>query len=193
MELSKEMVAENEAVIRQANGLYGHGETYYAKTNRIKALQQFCTPYKRILSVGCGPYEPIILKASYACDVSFLAFSFLVKQGWSGQFKVCSCLALPYKDKEFDCAVLTEVIEHLASLEDARKAVQEVNRIAENWIITTPLASRWGFRDSWNIEPTHKLFFSKEAIPDLMQDIDYYFKIVQDGQVKHAVLTSRKL
>lgn len=44
---------------------------------------------------------------------------------------------LPFKDKSFDCAVATEIIEHLIK-EDALKMLGEMERVAKKLVLTTP-------------------------------------------------------
>jgi len=121
---------------------------------------------KLILSVGCGPKEPIAIGATHACDIALSAEKYLRAQGWTGEFKQCSCDKLPYPDKFFDFAVMSEVIEHLPTLEDCRNAILELNRVSKRWLITTP----WVNRDQGNREPTHKHFFDEKSIHALVPD-----------------------
>lgn len=139
---------------------------------RVKRLLGFINDHRtrdsKILDIGSGGYMPIFLGTTHACDLSPVAGDVLEKMGFTGTFAIASCDDLPYQDKAFDVAVCTEVIEHLPELEDVRGTFKEIERVAKKWVVTTPLASRSGFRDKWNIEETHRQFFTIEDLKDML-------------------------
>ena len=155
MELTPEYLAENEDVIRRST-LYvmkGHDPDRYG--GLVRFAQPFQSPTARILSVGCSGYEPILYHATHALDVLPLAHDYLKENGWTGEFVAGSVTALPWPDKFFDCAICSEVVEHLPADEDVLDAFREIDRVAKNWLITTPASPI--------PEHTHKRFWPIEA------------------------------
>jgi len=110
----------------------------YWEESRYKILIDFCSHSKNILSVGCGPKEPLIIGALNAIDCTPLSEKYLRESGWKGCFTLGTCVNLPYPNKFFDVVVCSEVIEHLPTLDDVTKTFIEVNRVSKKWIITTP-------------------------------------------------------
>jgi hypothetical protein len=156
---------------------------------RFRKLMEFInrnrTATSFILDIGSGAYMPIMIDATHACDVSRIAGDILEQSGWNGIFSVASCDKLPYRDKSMSLAVCCEVIEHLPDYEMVVRTFQEIDRVAKKWHMDTPLASRSGFRDSWNIEPTHKQFFSMD---DLKRLAAPYGAKIETGD-NHAFIT----
>ena len=86
MEITEAVKIENEAIVA-LNFKY---KFMYAPTDRFRLLAGFCAPFSRVLSIGCASYEPIQIKATHACDIVQISEQFLRKQGWAGDFLVCS-------------------------------------------------------------------------------------------------------
>ena len=170
MELTEKYKLEQEDVIRRGF----EARNIYINSARFMLLKAFCEGFSTILSVGCGSYEPLIIKATHACDVSFLSLEFLRSQGWKGVFLECSCDNLPFSPLSFDVAVCSEVIEHLPDLESVGKTFLELNRVAHNWILTTP-CNPLGPK---NPERTHKFAFSLEQLKEFTKDLNV--KIFKD-------------
>jgi hypothetical protein len=124
----------------------------------------FSPTYKDVLSVGCGGFEPKWIGATYACDVHELSGQLLKDSGWTGIFLPCSCDHIPYPAKFFRVAICSEVIEHLPTKEIVRATFQELNRVAEHWLVTTPT------RDVK--EPTHKFIFTEAELKELSSGLD---------------------
>lgn len=153
--------------------------TRYAKSGadayRYDILKRFCSPFKTILSIGSAGYEPVIIGATHAIDVTALAGVYLAREGWKGRYFVGSVTALPFGDHEFECGVCSEVIEHLPSLDDVNTALDEINRVCKNWIVTTPCRPV--------PEPDHKHFFSPQQVTEwvskyqFMSPCRYYVKV----------------
>ena len=133
----------------------------FAQINKIKG------DAKTVLSIGCGPKEPIGIGATHACDIAFNAQRFLEGSQWKGEFKQCSCDDLPYADKQFDFVVCSEVIEHLPEEADIMRTFQEVDRVGKRWLLTTP----WITRKQGNTEKTHRHFLNEEEIKRIVPDI----------------------
>lgn len=164
MKLTKEYILEQKDVIKRCQ----QGAKTWRKSEvvqeRHKILKDFCKGAKTILSVGCAGLEPIELNATDALDVHSLAGVYLYKGGWKGTFKVGDCCAMPYWEDQFDVAVCDEVIEHLPELKDVIDTFKELNRVAKNWIITTPAAKV--------DEPTHKRLFDLYTLKKCLKYIE---------------------
>lgn len=156
MNLSDDYIREQEDVIHR-NYKY---RTLYWTTERFIKLRAFCQGCKKSLSIGCGGYEPFVIQATHALDVSPIAKEYLDILDWKGVFVVGSCTDLPFKDKEFDAAVCTEVIEHLPTLWMVEQTFREIDRVAKKWIVTTPCNPLGPL----NTEPTHKFAFTMEEL-----------------------------
>lgn len=152
MELSPEYVRNAEDVIARATRYAMSGADAY----RYRMMAEFCRPFKKVLSVGSAGREPIIIKATHAMDVSPVAGELLKEAGWKGKYVVGSCTELPFKDKEFDCGICSEVIEHLPTIEDVEATLNELNRACKSWMVTTPAQPV--------PEPDHKHFFKPGQI-----------------------------
>ena len=140
---------------------------------RMSILKEFINNQKPSIDVGCGSYSPFYLKTTHACDDSSLAKKYLAKLGWKGIFKKANVIKLPYKDKEFKVAVCSEVIEHLTSELNVRKAFEELDRISERWIVTTP--------STIIDDPDHKLFFTGDHLFDIIPFEKSYYTIIRKG------------
>jgi len=160
--ITKEKLLEHSEA--DINSLIKIHPTYWNGA-RYGILKKFCSGSKNLLSVGCGPKEPIILNSSHALDLSPLSETYLRQKGWKGEFKIGSALALPYEDKSFEVVVCSEVIEHLPTMEDVIQVMKEVSRVGRKWMITTP--------NSAIIKPAaqnihHLLFFTPEKIKEIL-------------------------
>ncbi len=150
--------------------------------SRYEVLKSFIGKSKRVVDVGCGAFVPIELNIMDACDINKNAGKYLKKLKWKGKFKEASVTDLPYKDKEFDKAICSEVIEHLRNKEDVVKAFNELNRVANKWLVTTPAA--------YDRDPDHTFHFGyndDNLFNFISSEIDftivrkgYYFYISND-------------
>jgi SAM-dependent methyltransferase len=156
MELTPEYLAENDDVVRRSTiyAMQGHDPDKYG--NLVEFARPYQTPCARILSVGCSGFEPKLYNATHAIDIVPVAGALLAGNGWSGEFILGSCTALPWQDKFFDCAICSEVIEHLPTDEDVLEAFREINRVAYDWLITTPASPI--------PEATHKRFWDIDTV-----------------------------
>jgi len=135
MDLTSAYLLEQDQTIR--------GCTRYAKNGgspaRYGMVYDFCRHYKDILSIGSAGWEPVIIHATRALDVSRVAESMLRANGWTGEFILGDCCKLPFPDKSIECGTLIEVVEHLPKGSDVIKAVYELNRVCRNWMMSTPI------------------------------------------------------
>ncbi|HUX79675.1 MAG TPA: methyltransferase domain-containing protein [Alphaproteobacteria bacterium] len=138
MELTPEYIAIAEKDVNDLAKIRHH----YWQSGRYKILSEFTKSGGKILSVGCGPKEPMITRATHAVDITPLSEQYLRGVGYKGLFTISSCTSLPYvelgKVKPFDIVVCSEVIEHLPTIEDVIQTFKEVARVGVKWIITTP-------------------------------------------------------
>ena len=100
--------------------------------------RRFARPHKKILCAGGNIYEPVEVGATHACDIKEICREGLIKNGFKGEFKVADVKDLPYEDKEFDCVLCCEVLEHVGSLENVEKAISEILRVGKNFLISVP-------------------------------------------------------
>jgi len=159
MILTKEYLDEQRDTIKRNFEGYERNINDPVTKERLDTLKRFIDGNLVVLSVGSGGFEPLYIDAGWACDVDFLSYELLKKQGWTGTFEKCSCDALPFQYQSFDCAVCSEVIEHLPELSAVSKTFSELDRVAKLWIVTTPT------RDVQ--EPTHKFIFTLKQLQEL--------------------------
>lgn len=143
---------------------------------RLKMISEWVNGDPEALSVGSGGYEPIVCGASYALDVSPLSGELLRSIGWKGAFYVGSCELLPYPNRRFSKAYCTEVIEHLPDYEGVVRTFEELDRVAIDWLVTTPSRPR-GCK---NTDPDHKRDFTEDELRACITPEGY--QIFDDGE-----------
>lgn len=166
--MSDDCCRRNYEEYKKFNGFFGTNTEF-----RINILKEFVQDRVPNIDIGCGSYMPKFINATHACDNSSLAKKYLKQEGWSGNFKTASVVKLPYKDQEFKSAVCSEVIEHLSTEKQVIKAFNEINRISEKWLITTP--------NTIIDDPDHKFFFTGDHLFDLIPFPRDYYIIIRKG------------
>jgi hypothetical protein len=166
METEPELIAENIDVVKRTWQYRGTE----MKHSRFPILRQFVGGSPNALSVGCGPFEPVITGVQTGCDVVPNGEPYLRRQGWNGKFVVCDARDLSFGPKEFDTAICSEVLEHLPTLEGVRKAISELDRVATRWLFTTPV-NPIGPK---NPEKTHKQDFTLDKLRDLCSPVQVF-------------------
>lgn len=156
MIISKDYEDEQDDCVKRNLDGYKNNIKDPVTMQRLNILKAFSSGSEKLVSVGSGAFEPIFLNASHAIDIPLCTYHFLKAQCWKGEFFQCSCDGMPFADKFFDCAVCSEVIEHLPDIETVKKTFLEVARISKRFIFTTPT------RDVK--EPTHKFIFTDREI-----------------------------
>jgi len=120
----------------------------YTRMERIRRIQSFVIG-KSVLEVGCGigPALSIVKGCRVGLDVSHTILR-VAKVLWPEiEFVVGSASDLPFREETFDCAISSEVIEHLEP-HDAVRSLREVSRVLRfngRAVITTP-----NRRSLWN-------------------------------------------
>ena len=175
--LTPEYIENEEKVIR-ANFYLRFSES---AGKRLKVISEWVNGDPACLSVGSGGYEPSVCGATHALDVSPLAGELLQSIGWRGMFKVGSCAQLPYPNDRFSKAYCTEVIEHLQSYEDVVRTFEELDRVAVDWLVTTP-SRRRGCK---NTDPDHKRDFNEEELRACITPKGY--QVFNDGKYFYVV------
>ncbi len=115
-----------------------------------------------ILDNGCGEVEPVLVSnnaRTVGLDISKVALQDLKAKTFKGHIVLGSALKLPFKDKAFEKAICSDVIEHLPTSHDVARCLQELNRIAKEYMLTTP---NCGFGADWYAltYADHKRFYS---------------------------------
>ena len=73
-------------------------------------------------------------------------------------FQIADVRSIPYPDKYFGASFTSHVLEHLLTIEDAKKALRELHRVSDKVFVVSP------HKDSllaW-MHPTHHLWISEE-------------------------------
>ncbi len=138
MDLTPEYLKAEEGVIIKCTNYCEKG----GSPERYGTIKAFCSRYNKsgnkVLSVGSAGYEPILIGATHALDVSDVAEKLLRANGWKGIFTRGSCTDLPFKNREFDCGCCSEVVEHLPRIEDVGATLNELDRVCKAWMLSTP-------------------------------------------------------
>lgn len=161
-----EFLEENRNVVKRC---YQYRGTYM-NTPRFQILRDFIDGSTDAVSLGCGAYDPIVLGVDTAVDIVSESEVYLRKLGYKGAFFLGDVRHLNFKDTQFECAVCSEVLEHLQTEEDIDKAISEIIRVASRWIITVP----YNPRGQKNTEITHKHDFDVQKILKLFAPIEVY-------------------
>lgn len=146
-------------------------------------------PHEKIVDIGCSLGEMFGDKAT---NVDFISAN--ERRGWitnSGMnipdipnFVQANAANLPFKDKEYDVAVLSEIIEHIG-IDDPVKVVNEAQRIAKTVIICVPNEQQWSPEREPFKNPDHKRWYTEETLVQLCREtslaIIELFKIHYDG------------
>jgi SAM-dependent methyltransferase len=149
--------------------------------DKVKNVVDLCgsIPHKRILDIGSG--EGAILKrlsdvrfgeALYSVEISESAVTTIAQRAIPG-VKECQLFDgyhIPYKDREFDLAILSHVLEHV---EHPRKLLQEASRVADYVFIEVPLEDTVRMKPDFIFHPVgHINFYSWKTIRRLIQTCD---------------------
>ena len=125
-----------------------------------------------ILDVGCGRISSLtgVEKGAYRVGLDIYEPYILKVRGLSTHhaYVLGDGRVLPFKSKSFDCAVATEILEHL-DIHDGLRMIKEIERVVKRKILmTTPngfLPTYAGPDD--NPEETHVCGYSVDRLKDL--------------------------
>ena len=115
-----------------------------------RAAVSFVKPGDRVLDVGCGLGNNAALLRlrgvpCYIVGVDACTRHLHASAKWFYDELIAwdlRVLPLPFRDREFNVALCTEVIEHLPKVEGLR-LLGELRRVAERVVVTTPLKAHW--------------------------------------------------
>ena len=104
------------------------------------------TGNRGVIDVGCGPgrFWPVMAQANvsdmWGLDVSHSMLSFAKTSQSVGQrFTTIagSVTALPFADESFDCVVAMRLLHHFGDLQERKRALSELRRIARRNVIVS--------------------------------------------------------
>lgn len=96
-----------------------------------RQIARLCTKYDNVLDAGCGSLS---MQKHFAIGTKFTNVDIVNRPGNS--YKVdMSRESLPFRNNEFDIAIMAEVMEHL---ENPWFATRELKRVSKHILITTP-------------------------------------------------------
>lgn len=135
---------------------------------KLDFVKEFLKPSQRVLDEGCGGFEPLYVynrDGGVCLDISTVALRHLKEGDYRGELVCGSITHPPFRDGAFEKVVASEVIEHLSSWEDVKRAVREGIRVSgENVLFTTP--------NGYWYDPTHMHIFTKKRWIKLLKDLD---------------------
>jgi SAM-dependent methyltransferase len=157
---------------------------FFSRISIIKMLA-----HGRIINLGCHENNVFGNNNDYeVTNVDLYPFG-------AKNLTIANIETLPFKDKEFSCAVISEVLEHV---DHPDKALREAMRVAHDVIITTPNeyefdASMLPFKNLVDKKPgygpdtsgDHVRYFNQEALYDLFKEVNfpllYFWKMNYGG------------
>jgi ubiquinone/menaquinone biosynthesis C-methylase UbiE len=158
--------------------------------NDIKVIISGLDNNDKILEVGCGLGESTkrilpMLHGQYleASEYEDELVDMLKKSKFPVKISQESVYSLKRKNGEFDCVILLEVLEHL---EDYRKALREVFRVAnKHVIISVPHEPWWRLENvmrgkylhEWGNTPGHVNHWNRKSFENLISEFGVVRKV----------------
>ena len=146
--------------------------------DRLSIIKEFLSRRNRgyVLDNGCGEIEPLLIsnnKDTIGLDIAKMTLLRLKAKAFKGELVLGSAVKLPFKDEAFERAICSEVIEHFAKGDEVLKCIAELNRIAKQYLLTTP---NCGFGADWYAlsYSDHKRFFSIKKLRKLLPPSTVY-------------------
>ena len=152
---------------------------------KIKALSYFPPPPLKLLDVGCGTgvLSRLLVEKGYdviGIDISENAINKCKNKGLNAYQQNLSEKLL-FRDEEFDCILMSEVIEHIA---DTFFVLHELNRVLKTggvFILTTPNSAFITRRLRYLIGKTstetqnfsHLRFFNKKLLTRIVEEANF--------------------
>ena len=154
--------------------------------------------FTSVVDIGCGPgvclreiANGLNIKRRVGTDISMFILKEAQKQNKKGVFYRADSTALPFKNKEFDVALIIDVLEHV---EQPDKVLEEAKRISNYIIIKAPIENCWFInlykqfiKLDWRMMMGHINFYSLDSFKKLtelhnLKLIKYYIpkQIIKD-------------
>ncbi len=112
--------------------------TVYSWIKKRNITKELAGNPRRVLDVGCGwGRELVRFKDAVGVDVC-LPFLKTAKNYTSNELVLSDASSLPFRDNSFDLAIMSEVIEHLYSPDEAIKQIKRALREGGKIIVQTP-------------------------------------------------------
>lgn len=114
------------------------------KTNKLAEILRDYN-FESVLDIGCGSgitleklsyIKQISVEKRIGCDLSLRILTRAKSNYPNTTFVRADAQSLPFRDKQFDLAICTAVLEHLP---DPEKALLEINRVSNYALIEVPL------------------------------------------------------
>lgn len=102
--------------------------------DRLPWIREQVDAKKKVVDIGCNKghlFEGYDRSTITSVDIDLYDIQNFVR---------ANAQELPFKDKEFDCAVLAEIVEHCP---EPIKALSEARRVAKKVVITVPYEHKW--------------------------------------------------
>lgn len=157
----------------------------YLNPMKIKALTYFPPPPLKILDVGCGTgvLSRLLVERGYnviGVDISENAINKCKRKGLNA-YQQDLGERLLFRDEEFDCILMSEVIEHIS---DTFFVLHELNRVLKTggvFILTTPnsvfitrrLRYLMGKTSTETQNFSHLRFFNKKLLTRILNEADF--------------------
>jgi len=129
--------------------------------DRFKWIQAQCNPNLKIVDVG-----------GEGCTFTdeFNVTTVNLNEIKTPNFYKASAEKLPFEDKQFDIAVLTEILEHV---DDPVKAMKEANRVANKIVITVPYEFDWPVGLKPFEHPEHLRFYTRDLLETHLKEAGF--------------------
>lgn len=149
-------------------------------------LQLFAKEAEKIVNIGCYTAE---MFGEYATNVDIRSLDEIREHykshGGTDQliipnFVQADAQNLPFEDKEFDCSVMGEVLEHV---DDPKQVLLEAKRVASLILISVPNEYEWHPELKPFQNPEHKRYFDENSIMRLVESAS--IGIIQVIKIRH--------
>ena len=162
--------------------------------DRLRIIKQFLGERRDdcVLDVGCGDITPLFVsntEKTIGLDISKTSLQVLKSSEFKGGLILASAMKLPFRDNVFQKAICSEVIEHLPTDSDVKKCIEELYRVAKQFLITTP---NYGFGSDWYAfsHPDHKRVFSLKKLKKLLRPNTIYRTSTAKGLLPYFISSS---
>lgn len=152
-----------------------------------KEVKKIIPAHSKVLEIGFGDgYLLKKLSRDYDCSGADISLDLVEKMRQkipAIKFSLIANSILPYQEKQFDCFIASEVMEHMSN-EELSICIREIKRILKHdgyAVITVPAEEnlkenecfcpycnkrfhKWGHKQSWNIKKIKQVFSDFDSI-----------------------------